>query len=76
MRVPSIYEKILNRLEIPYRNFHCLRHTFATRCVENGGDYKCVSEILGHSSIKITMDRYVHPRMEQKREIVEMLCNS
>lgn len=67
------YEKILNRLEIPYRNFHCLRHTFATRCVENGGDYKCVSEILGHSSIKITMDRYVHPRMEQKREIVEML---
>ena len=70
------YEKILNRLEIPYRNFHCLRHTFATRCVENGGDYKCVSEILGHSSIKITMDRYVHPRMEQKREIVEMLSNS
>ena len=71
-----IYEKILNRLEIPYRNFHCLRHTFATRCVENGGDYKCISEILGHSSIKITMDRYVHPRMEQKREIVEMIGNT
>lgn len=71
-----IYERILEKLGIPYRNFHCLRHTFATRCVENGGDYKCISEILGHSSIKITMDRYVHPRMEQKREIVEMLSNS
>lgn len=66
-----IYERILERLGISYRNFHCLRHTFATRCVENGGDYKCISEILGHSSIKITMDRYVHPRMEQKREIVD-----
>lgn len=66
-----LYERILERLDISYRNFHCLRHTFATRCVENGGDYKCISEILGHSSIKITMDRYVHPRMEQKREIVD-----
>lgn len=71
-----IYERILDRLGISYRNFHCLRHTFATRCVENGGDYKCISEILGHSSIKITMDRYVHPRMEQKREIVEMIGNT
>lgn len=67
------YRKFLERAGIPYRKFHCLRHTFATYCVEKGGDYKCISEILGHSSIKITMDRYVHPDIEQKRKLVEML---
>ena len=48
-------------------NFHALRHTFATRCVEAGFDVKSLSEILGHSSVKITLDRYVHSTMEQKR---------
>lgn len=41
-------------------HFHTLRHTFATRCVEVGFEIKSLSEILGHSSSKITLDRYVH----------------
>ena len=41
--------------------FHVLRHTFATRCVEAKIDIKTLSEILGHSSVTITMNRYVHP---------------
>lgn len=49
-------------------NYHALRHTFATRCIEEGFDMKSLSEILGHSSINITMNRYVHPSMEQKRK--------
>lgn len=48
-------------------HFHTLRHTFATRCIEVGFDVKSLSEILGHSSIKITLDRYVHPSLELKR---------
>ncbi len=48
-------------------NFHSLRHTFATRCIESGFDVKTLSEILGHSSVKITLDKYVHCSMEQKR---------
>lgn len=48
-------------------NFHSLRHTFATRCVEAGFDAKTLSEILGHSSVKITLDKYVHSSMELKR---------
>jgi len=36
-------------------------------CILNGMDMKSLSEILGHSSVQITMDRYVHPLMEQKR---------
>ena len=54
-------------------NFHSLRHTFATRCVESGFDIKSLSEILGHSSVKITLDRYVHSSLEQKRVNMEKL---
>lgn len=56
-------------------NFHALRHTFATRCVELGFDAKSLSEILGHASVHITMDRYVHPTMEAKQRNMERLSN-
>ena len=49
------------------KNFHVLRHTFATRCINNGCDVKSVSEILGHSNIKITLERYIHPSFENKK---------
>lgn len=54
-------------------NFHALRHTFATRCVEIGFDIKSLSEILGHSSVSITLNRYVHPSMELKQKNMNML---
>lgn len=41
-------------------SMHTMRHTFATRCVESGMDYKTLQTILGHSSLKMTMDRYAH----------------
>ena len=54
-------------------NFHMLRHTFATRCVEVGFETKSLSEILGHSSVNITLNRYVHSSMELKRSNMEKL---
>lgn len=54
-------------------NFHALRHTFATRCVELGFDVKSLSEILGHASVNITMNRYVHPSMELKQKNMNLL---
>lgn len=54
-------------------NFHALRHTFATRCVELGFDIKSLSEILGHASVNITLNRYVHPSMELKQENMNRL---
>ena len=54
-------------------HFHTLRHTFATRCVEVGFEIKSLSEILGHSSTKITLDRYVHSSMELKKRNMEKL---
>lgn len=54
-------------------NFHALRHTFATRCVELGFDIKSLSEILGHASVNITLNRYVHPSMELKQKNMNKL---
>ena len=56
-------------------NFHALRHTFATRCVELGFDVKSLSEILGHASVNITLNRYVHPSMELKQENMNLLSS-
>ena len=53
---------------IPDANFHVLRHTFGTRFIELGGDPKALSELLGHASVEITLNKYVHPSMENKRQ--------
>ncbi|MBN1272507.1 MAG: tyrosine-type recombinase/integrase [Candidatus Aminicenantes bacterium] len=52
--------------------FHDLRHTFATRLVESGVDIVTVAELLGHTSLRMTM-RYSHPSPDHKRNAVEML---
>ena len=62
------FKKILRQCGIPQTNFHTLRHTFATRCVELGFDIKTLSEILGHSNINITLNRYVHPSFDLKKQ--------
>lgn len=61
------FKRILDAAGIDSRNFHILRHTFATNCVESGMDVKALSVILGHSDVKITLNRYVHPTMDSKR---------
>lgn len=70
------YKKILKRADIRSHTFHALRHTFATRCIELGFDVKTLSEIMGHSNISITMQRYVHPSMEQKKAQMNKLSLS
>lgn len=69
------FKKILKQAEIDGRNFHILRHTFATNCVENGMDVKALSEILGHSDVKITLNRYVHSTMDSKRKQIRKLLD-
>lgn len=56
-------------------NFHALRHTFATRCVEIGFDIKSLSEVLGHSNVNITLNRYVHSSFELKCTNMNKLCS-
>lgn len=54
-------------------NFHALRHTFATRCIELGFDMKTLSEILGHADVKTTMSLYVHSSLELKANNMKKL---
>lgn len=66
-------QQYYKQCNISNAHFHTLRHTFATRCIEVGFDIKTLSEILGHSSIAITMNRYVHPDLNFKRKNIKKL---
>lgn len=67
------FKRVLEQCKLTNVNFHTLRHTFATRCIEVGFDVKSLSEILGHASVAITMNRYVHPSMDLKRDNMQKL---
>lgn len=67
------FKKIISDCELPKTNFHALRHTFATRCIEAGFDVKSLSEILGHADVKTTLNRYVHSSLEQKQRNMDLL---
>ncbi len=69
----SFYARILKKCHINYNKFHTLRHTFATRSIESKMDIKTLSEILGHSSIEVTLKLYVHPTYEMKKASIENL---
>lgn len=52
---------------------HTLRHTYATRCYENGVDQQVVQKLLGHSTLAMTTDLYTHVSEEKKKEEVAEL---
>ena len=70
------FKSILKKLSLPMVSFHSLRHMFATKCVTLGIDVKTLSEILGHSSVKITLDRYVHTSMERKQSCMKLFSDN
>lgn len=74
---PRCYEKsfaaYLRRCNVPHTKFHSLRHTYATNCLQAGMDIKTLSEILGHASPTVTLNRYVHTSLEHKQNEVEKL---
>lgn len=65
------FRRFLEKNNIPIRNYHVLRHSFATRCIEGGMDIKSLSEILGHANVQTTLQMYVHPSMASKRAAME-----
>ena len=60
------FKSYVKESQIDDANFHALRHTFATRCVEVGFEIKSLSEVLGHANVNITLDRYVHSSFDLK----------
>lgn len=67
------YQKVLKNAGLSKYTFHALRHTFATRWIECGLDVKSLSEVLGHGSVQVTLDNYVHSSEKLKREGIERL---
>lgn len=67
------FKRYLKAIGIQDYNFHTLRHTFATNCIDSGMDVKSLSELLGHSDVQITLNRYVHPTMDTKRKHMNVL---
>lgn len=70
------FKSVLKHADIPYVNFHALRHMFATNCAAIGFDMKTLSEILGHSSVQITLNRYVHSSIERKKTCMKLFSDS
>lgn len=70
------FKKYAKHIGLAYSNPHVLRHTFATQCIELGFDAKTLSELLGHSRVEITLNRYVHSSDEHKRTQMNLLFKS
>lgn len=70
------YKRIMRKCGLEHFNYHALRHTFATRCIENRFDVKSLSEILGHANVSTTLQRYVHPLVSLKCQHMDWLGNS
>ena len=72
----NYYKDLLAQLGIPDLKFHGLRHSFATKCIEAGCDYKTVSVLLGHANISTTLNLYVHPNADQKKRCIDKMLKS
>lgn len=68
--------KICDKVGIERFSMHVLRHTFATRCIEAGMKPKTLQKLLGHSSIQITMNLYVHVTEEEKKKEIELVAEA
>ena len=69
----SYYMKKIEEIGLPRLKFHGLRHTFATQLIASKADVKTVSAILGHSDITTTLNTYVHPSRDDKRNALSKL---
>ena len=67
------FKSILKKANLPSVCYHSLRHAFATNCLQAGFDVKTLSEVLGHSSVETTLNRYVHTSMERKIACMALL---
>ena len=68
-----VFKRCLKKCNIDDYNFHILRHTFATNCVRIGMDVKSLSELLGHSNVNITLNKYVHSSYNAQKRFLEKL---
>lgn len=68
--------KLCDKAGIEHFCMHALRHTYATRAIESGMQPKVLQKLLGHASIKTTMDRYVHVTDDSMFQAVRQFQNA
>lgn len=71
--VQTTFKGICNDLGIEYKGLHALRHTFGSLLIKNHVDIKIVSELLGHTDVRFTYNRYIHIIQEQKAEAINLI---
>lgn len=69
----GLFQRCVKRAAIPYTNFHCLRHTFATRSLEQGMDVATLAKMMGHSNPSVTLQKYAHALPDHQQESIEKL---
>lgn len=69
----DLFHRQIKKAGIADANFHCLRHTFATRAIENGMDILVLSKILGHAQPSTTLNKYGHVLTEHKKESMQKI---
>jgi integrase len=67
------FASLLNRAGLRQVRFHDLRHTCASLLHERGEDARTIMEVLGHSSIRVTMDVYTFVRLDEQRSAIDRL---
>lgn len=67
------WKKAITKCELPYRNFHCLRHTHATLLLAAGIPIIEVSRRLGHARVSHTLDLYGHAIPSYDERIIEKI---
>ena len=74
---PKVYQMLFKRVVadagVEAANFHALRHTFATRALEEGMDIKVLSTILGHAQASTTLNLYAHALPDHKKDSMEKM---
>ena len=69
------FSRLIKKVGLKKIKYHALRHTFATRSIEAGVDIKTLSELLGHSTVDITLKTYVHTSDELKKKSIDKLVS-
>ena len=72
--------RVIKEIKKDHKDFehitpHTFRHTFATRCIENGMSPQVLKTILGHSKLSMTMDLYSHVLPNTKAAEIQRIAN-
>ena len=73
--ITNHFKRIIEHTGISHVSFHALRHSFATRCLECGVNIAAISALLGHTSVKLTLDVYTNTTRSEERRAINMLVS-